>query len=113
MRFDNGVSFYNSSTRDSTSGLHLGHNLSIHSDNMGESCLLSCTLTTCGWQPLNWVLLEEWPRWDDNDEGESGAGKSDVEGELDVLGDEADKEGESLLLFSQGFPNTRDDILRQ
>ena len=46
MRFDNGVSFYNSSIRDSALGLHLGHNLSIHSDTIGESCLLSYTLTT-------------------------------------------------------------------
>lgn len=114
MRFDNGVSFYNSSTRDSACGLLLGHNLPIHSDTMDESCLLSCTLTTRCWQPLDGVLFEKWPRWDDDEEGESGAGKTDVEGELNVLGDEADEEGNSLLMFSQCFKIlVSDDILQQ
>lgn len=60
------------------------------------------------------MLLEEWPWWDDDEEGENSAAKTDVEGELDVLGDEADEEGDSLLMFSQDFTIlVRDDILRQ
>lgn len=96
MRFDNGVSFYNFSTRNSACRPHLGHNFSIHSDTMGQPYFLSCTLPTGCWQPLNWVLLEEWPWWDDDEEGESGAGKTDIEGELDVLRDEADEKRDSL-----------------
>ena len=60
------------------------------------------------------MLLEERPWWDDDEEGESSAAKTDVEGKLDVLGDEADEEGDSLLMFSQDFTIlVHDDILRQ
>lgn len=60
------------------------------------------------------MLLEEWPWWDDDEEGESSADKTDVKGELNVLRDEADEEGDSLLTFSQDLKMlVSDDILRQ
>lgn len=60
------------------------------------------------------MLLEEWPWWDDDKEGKSSASKTDVKGELDVLGDEADEERDSLFIFSQGFKIlVSGDILRQ
>ena len=49
------------------------------------------------------MLLEEWPWWDNDEEGESSAAKTNVEGELDVLGDEADEEGDSLLNVKSRF----------
>lgn len=47
-------------------------------------------------QPRLGVLVVERPRGDDDEEGQGGAGEADVDGELDVLGHEADEEGKDL-----------------
>lgn len=48
------------------------------------------------WQPVLGVLVVEGPRRDDDEEGEGGAGKANVERQLDVLLREANEEGDDL-----------------
>lgn len=47
-------------------------------------------------QPILWILVEEWPRRNDDDEGEGGASEADIERQLDVLCGETNKEGDYL-----------------
>jgi hypothetical protein len=48
------------------------------------------------WQPVLWVLVVERPRRDDDEEGEGGAGKPNVQRQADVLCEVADEEGDNL-----------------
>lgn len=57
------------------------------------ACKIVCV--TC-WQPLDRVLLVEWPRGNREKEGQGSAAESYVEGELDILEDVTDGEGEKL-----------------
>jgi hypothetical protein len=47
-------------------------------------------------QPVLGVLVVEGPRWDDGEECERGAGKTNIEGHADVLCEVADEEGYDL-----------------
>jgi hypothetical protein len=47
-------------------------------------------------QPALGVLVEERPRWHDDEEGENGAGEAHVQRQADVLCEVADKEGDDL-----------------
>jgi hypothetical protein len=47
-------------------------------------------------EPAFWVLVVEGPRWDDDEEGERGAGETNVERQPDVLREVADQEGDDL-----------------
>jgi hypothetical protein len=48
------------------------------------------------WKPALGVLVVEWPGWYDDEEGECGAGETDVEGESDILLHVAHEEGNDL-----------------
>lgn len=47
-------------------------------------------------QPALWVLVVEWPRWDDGEESEGSACEANIEGELDILCHETGKESSDL-----------------
>lgn len=59
-----------------------------------------------GWQPWLGILVVEWPGRYDGEKGESGTRKTDVEGEFDVLREEADKEGKYLMLLDRDNSET-------
>lgn len=68
----------------------LSHLLTIDVDaNTGSSSV--------GREPRLWILVVEWPWRDDSEEGEGGASEANVQRELNVLGHEADKEGDNLF----------------
>ena len=54
-------------------------------------------LATADRQPLDGVFIEEGPGWDDGDKGNGSAGKANLEGQRDVLGEIADEEGNGLF----------------
>jgi hypothetical protein len=47
-------------------------------------------------EPALGVLVVERPRWNDDEEGEGGAGEANVQGQGNVLLGEADEEGDDL-----------------
>ena len=94
MRLIRGI-FLQLSARDYHTS-NLGYNLAIHRDSLDKPCLLSCTLLSLNRQPVYWVLVEEWPWWNDGEERKCCAAKTYVESELDVLGNHADEEGNRL-----------------
>lgn len=58
-------------------------------------------IVLCGvvfWEPAFGILVVEGPRRYDDQEGQGGAGEANVEGETDILGHEADEEGNNLWL---------------
>lgn len=48
------------------------------------------------WKPLDGILVVKWPRGNNREERERGAAKSNVDGELDVLEEVPDEEGDDL-----------------
>jgi hypothetical protein len=61
---------------------------------LGQRC---GRLATANRQPLDRVFLEEGPGWDDGDKGHGCAGKANLEGQRDILGEVADKKGNGLF----------------
>lgn len=49
------------------------------------------------WQPALRILVEERPRGNDDEEGESGSCKSNVESQADVLAHVAHEESDDLI----------------
>jgi hypothetical protein len=49
-----------------------------------------------GREPALGVLVVKWPRWNDDEEGEGGAGEANVQRQGNVLLREADEEGDDL-----------------
>jgi hypothetical protein len=49
-----------------------------------------------GREPALGVLVVKWPRWNDDEEGEGGAGEANVQRQGNVLLGEADEEGDDL-----------------
>lgn len=48
------------------------------------------------WQPSLRILVVEWPGWNNDEEGESGASETDVERQPNVLCHVADQKGDDL-----------------
>jgi hypothetical protein len=67
----------------------LAHLLPIHVD------AVALRRVACR-EPAFWVLVVEGPRRNDDEEGERGAGETNVERQPDVLGEVADQEGDDL-----------------
>jgi hypothetical protein len=69
----------------------------IHIDVVVWCCRRCRSRLSCR-QPALWVLVEERPRWYDDEEGERGTGKADIERQADILCEVANEEGDDLSL---------------
>lgn len=67
---------------------------------------LSCACSTSDREPLDWVLVEERPRRNNGDEGQSCAGQTYLERECDILCEETDEEGDDLNHISRAVLET-------
>lgn len=56
----------------------------------------NCCCSPADRKPLHRILVVKGPRWDNREERERGAAKSNVDGELDVLQEVSDEEGDDL-----------------
>lgn len=56
----------------------------------------NCCCSSANWKPFDRILVVKGPRGDDGEESERGPAKSNVDGELDVLQEVSDEEGDDL-----------------
>lgn len=56
----------------------------------------NCCCSPTDWKPCDRVLVVKRPRRDNREERERGAAESNVDGELDVLQEVSDEEGDDL-----------------
>lgn len=56
----------------------------------------NCCCSPADWKPFDRILVVKGPRGDDRKEGERSTAKSNVDGQLDVLQEVSDEEGDDL-----------------